>query len=138
MKFTLLSNDKVKFKIKQRWDFTAPETIVDNSYCYDCIKHLVSGTNYFTPTRSVNFSNILNLEIRKNKKITNYDVSAWKLYLQGQGEHFKVASIDVEIDGVTDKAKIKINIERVSLAKKALSFIAHMISSISKNKIRKL
>lgn len=132
MKFTLLSNDKVKFKIKQRWDFTAPETIVDNSYCYDCIKHLVSGTNYFTPTRSVNFSNILNLEIRKNKEITNYDVEAWKLYLQGQGEYFKVASIDVEIDELTDKAKIQINIERVSLAKKALSFITHKINSVLK------
>lgn len=135
MKFTLLSNDKVKFKIKQRWDFTAPETIVDNSYCYDCIKHLVSGTNYFTPTRSVNFSNILNLEIRKNKEITNYDIEAWQLYLlpqQGQGEYFKVASIDVEIDEVTDKAKIQINIERVSLAKKALSLISHKINSILK------
>lgn len=92
----------------------------------------MSGTNYFTPTRSVNFSNILNLEIRKNKEITNYDVSAWELYLQGQGEHFKVASIDVEIDEVTDKAKIQINIERVSLAKKALSLIAHKINSILK------
>lgn len=132
MKFTLLSNDKVKFKIKQRWDFTAPETIIDNSYCYDCIKHLVSGTNYFTSTRSVNFSNILNLEIRKNKEITNYDVSSWKLYLQGQGEHFKVTSVDVEIDEVTDKARIKINIERVSLAKKTLSFIAYKINSILK------
>lgn len=132
MKFTLLSNDKVKFKIKQRWDFTAPETIIDNSYCYDCIKHLVSGTNYFTSTRSVNFSNILNLEIRKNKEITNYDVSSWELYLQGQGEHFKVTSVDVEIDEVTDKARIKINIERVSLAKKTLSFIAYKINSILK------
>lgn len=132
MKFTLLSNDKVKFKIKQKWEWTMPETIVDGSYCCDCIKHLVSGTNYFTPTRSVNFSNILNLEIRKNKKITNYDVSAWELYLQGQGEHFKVASIDVEIDEVTDKAKIQINIERVSLAKKALSLISHKINSILK------
>ena len=132
MKFTLLSNDKVKFKIKQRWDFTAPETIIDNSYCYDCIKHLVSSTNYFTPTRSVNFNNILNLEIRKNKEITNYDVEAWELYLQGQGEHFKVTSIDVEIDEVTDKTRIKINIERVSLAKKTLSFIAYKINSILK------
>ena len=132
MKFTLLSNDKVKFKIKQRWDFTAPETTIDNSYCYDCIKHLVSSTNYFTPTRSVNFNNILNLEIRKNKEITNYDVEAWELYLQGQGEHFKVTSIDVEIDEVTDKARIKINIERVSLAKKTLSFIAYKINSILK------
>lgn len=131
-KFTLLPNDKSKFKIKQKWDFTLPETIVDNSYCYDCIKHLVSSINYYAPTRSVNFSNILNLEIRKNKEITNYDVTAWELYLQGQGDYFKVISIDVEVDEVTDKAKIKINIERVSLANKALSFIAHKINSILK------
>ena len=53
-----------------------PETIVDGSYCCDYIKYLVSSINYYTPTRSVNFSNILNLEIRKNKEITNYDVSS--------------------------------------------------------------
>ena len=70
MKFILLSNDKANFKIKQKWDFTLPETIVDNSYCYDGIKHLVSSINYYAPTRSVNFSNILNLEIRKNKEVT--------------------------------------------------------------------
>ena len=128
MKFILLSNDKANFKIKQKWDFTLPETIVDNSYCYDGIKHLVSSINYYAPTRSVNFSNILNLEIRKNKEVTNYDVSSWELYLQGQGEHFKVTSIDVEVDELTNKAKIQINIERVSLAKKALSFLAHKIS----------
>jgi len=132
MKFTLLSNDKVKFKIKQKWDFTEPETIVDNSYCYDYIKYLVSSINYYSPIRSVNFSNILNLEIRKNKEITNYDVSSWELYLQGQGEHFKVTSIDVEIDEFTNKARIKINIERVSLFKKALSLISHKINSILK------
>ena len=132
MKFTLLSNDKVKFKIKQKWDFTIPETIVDGSYCYDCIKYLVSGLNYYNPTRSVNFNNILNLEIRKNKEVTNYDVIAWELHLQGQGEYFKVTNIDVEIYEVTDKAKIKINIERVSVTKKASSFIAHKINSILK------
>lgn len=76
MKFTLLSNDKVKFKIKQKWEWLIPETIVDGSYCCDYIKYLVSSINYYTPTRSVNFSNILNLEIRKNKEITNYDVSS--------------------------------------------------------------
>lgn len=52
--------------------------------------------------------------------------------MQGQGEHFKVTSIDVEIDEVTNKAKIKINIERVSLGKKALSLIPHKINSILK------
>lgn len=135
MKFTLLSNDKVKFKIKQKWEWTMPETIVDGSYCCDCIKHLVSALNYYNPTHPVKFNNILNLEIRKNKEIINYDIEAWQLYLlpqQGQGEYFKVASIDVEIDEVTDKAKIQINIERVSLAKKALSLISHKINSILK------
>lgn len=135
MKFTLYPNDKVKFKIKQKWEWTIPETIVDGSYCCDSIKHLVSALNYYNPNRSVKFNNILNLEIRKNKEITNYDSEAWQLYLQpqqGQGEYFKVASIEVEIDEVTDKAKIQINIERVSLAKKALSFIAHKINSILK------
>lgn len=135
MKFTLTPNDKAKFKIKQKWECLMPETIVDGSYCYDGIKHLVSALNYYNPTRPVNFNNILNLEIRKNKEITNYDVEAWKLYLQpqqGQGEYFKVASIDVEIYELTDKAKIQINIERVSLAKKALSFITHKINSILK------
>ena len=80
MKFTLLSNDKVKFKIKQKWDFNIPETIVDGSYCCDCVKHLVSALNYYNPTRPVKFNNILNLEIRKNKEIINYDIEA---YTQG-------------------------------------------------------
>lgn len=134
-KFTLLPNDKSKFKIKQKWDFFMPETIVDGSYCCDSIKHLVSALNYYNPTRPVKFNNILNLEIHKNKEIINYDIEAWQLYLQPQqeqGEYFKVASIDVEIDEVTDKAKIQINIERVSLAKKALSLISHKINSILK------
>ena len=77
MKFILLSNDKVKFKIKQKWEWTMPETIVDDSYCCDCIKHLVSALNYYNPTRPVKFNNILNLEIRKNKEIINYDIEAW-------------------------------------------------------------
>lgn len=112
-----------------------PETIVDGSYCCDCIKFLVSALNYYNPTRPVKFNNILNLEIHKNKEVINYDIEAWQLYLQpqqGKGEYFKVASIDVEIDELTNKAKIQINIERVSLVKKALSFIAHKINSILK------
>lgn len=135
MKFTLSSNDKVKFKIKQKWEWIIPETIVDDSYCCDSVKHLVSALNYYNPNHSVKFNNILNLEIRKNKEITNYDIGAWQLYLQtqqGQGEYFKVTSIDVEIDEITNKAKIQINIERVSLAKKALSLITHKINSILK------
>lgn len=31
MKFTLYPNDELKFKIKQRWDLSAPEVLVVDS-----------------------------------------------------------------------------------------------------------
>lgn len=43
MKFTLYPNDELKFKIKQSWDLSAPETLIEGSYCYKYIKYLVSS-----------------------------------------------------------------------------------------------
>ena len=123
MKFTLLSKDKLKFKIKQKWDLTISETIIDGSYCYDYIKYFISSIKNYNPKHSVTCNNILNLEISKNKETINYDVADIEVYFQGQGKHVKVTSIEVEIDEITGKAKIKVNIEKIPLNEKVLSFI---------------
>lgn len=47
MKFTLYPNDELKFKIKQRWDFSAPEVLIINSYCYRQIKYLIASIKNF-------------------------------------------------------------------------------------------
>lgn len=128
MKFTLTPNDKLKFKIKQKWDLTISETIIEGSYFYDYIKYFVSSIKNYNPKYTVTCNNILNLEIRKNKETINYDVADIELYFHGQGNHVKVANIEVEIDERTRKAKIKVNIEKISLNKKIISYFFHMIS----------
>ena len=132
MKFILLSNDELKFKIKQSWDFSAPEVLIINSYCYRQIKYIVASININKPAPTTSWDRIMFLEIKKNKGTVIYEVEDMQLNFQGQGENLKVISIEVSVDENTDKAKIQINIERVSLVKKALSFIAHKINSILK------
>ena len=50
MKFTLYPNDELKFKIKQSWDLSAPETLIEGSYCYKYIKYLVSSREKYNFT----------------------------------------------------------------------------------------
>ncbi len=114
-KFTLLPNDKSKFKIKQKWDFTAPEAIVRNSYCYPYINYFINSiyNPYSLHTlKDVKLNGILSLIIKKNKQTITYDIKTVQLDFQGNGNNIKVASIDVTVNELTDKVKIKINIER--------------------------
>ena len=70
-KFTLFATDKTRFKIKQKWDLSAPEVIVRNSYCYPYIKYLISSIYNpfsFSSLKSVSLNGILSLTVQRNKK----------------------------------------------------------------------
>ena len=112
-KFTLLATDKTRFKIKQKWDLTAPEVIVRNSYCYPYIKYLISSIYNpfsFSSLKSVSLNGILSLIIKKDKQTITYDIENVQLDFQGNGNNIKVASIDVTVNELTDK--VKVNLER--------------------------
>lgn len=133
MKFTLLSNDELQFKIKQRWDFSAPEVLVINSYCYRQIKYIIASININKPTPTTLWDRIMFLEIKKNKGTIIYEVEDVQLNFQGQGENLKVISIEVSVDENTDRAKVKVNIEKVpSLVEKLQTTFAYMTSGITK------
>lgn len=133
MKFTLLSNDELQFKIKQRWDFSAPEVLIINSYCYRQIKYLIASININKPTPTTSWDRIMFLEIKKNKGTVVYEVEDMQLNFQGQGENLKVISIEVSVDENTDRAIVKVNIEKVpSLVEKIQTTFACMTSGISK------
>lgn len=126
LKFTLLSKDKLKFKIKQKWDLSVPEVIINGTYCYDYIKYFIISIKNYNLNHSVSWNNILSLEISKNKETINYEIEDFQLYFKGQGNHLKVTNIDVVSDELTKKAKIKVNIEKVSLNKKIISYFAQV------------
>lgn len=114
-KFTLLPNDKSKFKIKQKWDLTAPKTIVRNSYCYPYINYFINSI--YNPyslhaLKDVKLNGILSLIIKKDKQTFIYDIESIQLDFQGNGNNIKVTSIDVTVNELTDKIKVKINLER--------------------------
>ena len=115
-KFTLLATDKTRFKIKQKWDLTAPEVIVRNSYCYPYIKYLISSI--YNPyclkysTNNLSLNGVLSLEVLKDKQTITYDIENIQLTSQGRGSNIKITSIDVTIDEISDKVKVKINLER--------------------------
>lgn len=133
MKFTLLSNDELQFKIKQRWAFSAPEVLVINSYCYRQIKYIIASININKPTPTTLWDRIMFLEIKKNKGTIIYEVEDVQLNFQGQGENLKVISIEVSVDENTDRAKVKVNIEKVpSLVEKIQTTFAYMTSGITK------
>ena len=67
MKFTLLSNDKLQFKIKQRWDFSAPEVLIINSYCYRQIKYIIASININKPTPTTSWDRIMFLRTYKKQ-----------------------------------------------------------------------
>lgn len=134
MKFTLYPNDELKFKIKQRWDLSAPETLIEGSYCYKYIKYLVSSREKYNFTYCTSWTNILHLKISKDKGTVIYEIEKIQLDFQGEGKNLRVVSIDVTIDELTGVAKIKVNIEKVpSFDEKLSSFFASITSGISKN-----
>lgn len=141
MKFTLYPNDELKFKIKQRWDFSVPEILVIDSWCYKQIKYLIASIKNYNPTRNTYWDRVMFLEIKKGtgleiKKGTGtiiYEVEDVQLNFQGQGENLKVISIEVSVDENTDRAKVKVNIEKVpSLVEKIQTTFACMTSGITK------
>ena len=133
MKFTLLSNDELQFKIKQRWDFSAPEVLIINSYCYRQIKYIIASININKPTPTTSWDRIMFLEIKKNKGTVVYEVEDMQLDFQGQGENLKVISIEVSVDENTDRAEVKVNIEKApSFVEKIQSLYTYMTSGITK------
>lgn len=133
MKFTLYPNDELQFKIKQRWDFSAPEVLIINSYCYRQIKYIIASININKPAPTTSWDRIMFLEIKKNKGTVVYEVEDMKLNFQGHGENLKVISIEVSVDENTDRAKVKVNIEKVpSLVEKIQTTFACMTSGITK------
>jgi len=56
-----------------------------------------------------------------------------ELLFIGQGENLKVISIEVSVDENTDRAEVKVNIEKVpSLVERLQSIFAYMTSGITK------
>lgn len=133
MKFTLTPNDNLKFKIKQNWDLGAPITIIDGSSTYKHIKYLISNRERFNSTYCTSFANVLSLEISKNKGTIIYEIENISLDFQGEGKNLKIASIDVNVDELTNMAKVKVNIEKVpSFDEKISSFFVRVTSGITK------
>lgn len=133
MKFTLYPNDELKFKIKQRWDFSAPEVLVVDSWCYKQIKYLIASIKNYNPTRNTYWDRLVFLEIKKGTGTIIYEVEDMQLDFQGQGENLKVISIEVSVDENTDRAKVKVNIEKVpSFVEKIQSLYAYMTSGITR------
>ena len=131
MKFTLLSNDELQFKIKQRWDFSAPEVLIINSYCYRQIKYIIASININKPSPTTSWDRLMFLEIKKDKGTVIYEVEDMQLNFQGKGENLKVISIEVSVDENTDR--VKVNIEKVpSLVEKIQTTFACMTSGITK------
>ena len=133
MKFTLYPNDELQFKIKQRWDFSAPEVLIINSWCYRQIKYLITSIKNYNPTRNTYWDRLVFLEIKKGAGTIIYEVEDMQLDFQGQGENLKVISIEVSVDENTDRAEVKVNIEKVpSLVERIQSTFAYMTSGITK------
>lgn len=133
MKFTLYPNDELKFKIKQRWDFSAPEVLIVDSWCYKQIKYLITSIKNYNPTRNTYWDRLVFLEIKKGTGTIIYEVEDMQLDFQGQGENLKVISIEVSVDENTDRAEVKVNIEKVpSFVEKIQSLYTYMTSGITK------
>lgn len=133
MKFTLYPNDELKFKIKQSWDLSAPEVLIINSWCYRQIKYLIASIKNYNPTRNTYWDRLVFLEIKKGAGTIIYEVEDMQLDFQGQGENLKVISIEVSVDENTDRAEVKVNIEKVpSLVERIQSTFTYMTSGITK------
>ena len=99
MKFTLLSKDELKFKIKQKWDFSVPEVIVDSSHCYKQIKYLLTSIKNYNPNRTCSWDRLMFLEIKKDKGTVIYEVEDIQLDFHGKGENPKVNIYSIQTAG---------------------------------------
>lgn len=73
------------------------------------------------------------MEIKKGTGTIIYEVEDMQLDFQGQGENLKVISIEVSVDENTDRAEVKVNIEKMpSLVERLQSTFAYMTSGITK------
>ena len=60
----------------------------------------------------MSLNGVLSLEVLKDKQTITYDIENIQLTSQGRGSNIKITSIDVTIDEISDKVKVKINLER--------------------------
>lgn len=131
-KFTLLSNDEIKFKIKQGGTFATTEIMADGTYYYKSLKELIEEIKSNALLNS-NWANAFTLELSKDKGLISYEIEEFQLSSQGAGNLAKVISIDVILNDKVNKAKVTLNVERFpSLKEKITSFLAHITSGISK------
>ena len=139
MKFTLLPNDEIKFKIKKGWTFSAPEIIAaapeiiaDGTYYYESLKKLIDETKDNALSNN-NWANAFTLELSKDKGLISYEIEDFQLNSQGTGNLAKVISVDVILSDKANKTKVTLNVERhPSLKEKITSFLVHITSGISK------
>lgn len=132
MKFTLLPNDEIKFKIKKGWTFSAPQIIADGTYYYESFKKLIDETKDNALSND-NWANAFTLELSKDKGLISYEIEDFQLNSQGTGNLAKVIRIDVILSDKENKAKVTLNAERFpSLKEKITSFLANITSGISK------
>ena len=130
-KFTLLSNDEIKFKIKQGGTFATTEIMADGTYYYKSLKELIEEIKSNALLNS-NWANAFTLELSKDKGLISYEIEEFQLSSQGAGNLAKVISIDVILSNKANKAKVTLNVERFpSLKEKITSFLVHITSGIS-------
>lgn len=134
MKFTLYSNDnELNFKLKQGWDYSTPVTVINNSYCYKNFTDLIDSRKHYAGDNWA--KNIFSLEISKNKGSITYEIEDMQFDFDGDGSKTKINSIDVFVDEVSNKAKIKIKAKQeLSLSEKIMSGIANIYSKIDKKR----
>ena len=110
-KFTLLSNDEIKFKIKQGGTFATTEIMADGTYYYKSLKELIEEIKSNALLKS-NWANAFTLELSKDKGLISYEIEEFQLSSQGAGNLAKVISIDVILNDKVNKAKVTLNVER--------------------------
>lgn len=131
-KFTLLSNDEIKFKIKQGGTFATNEIIADLTYYYESLKELIAEIKD-NALSNANWDNAFTLELSKDKGLISYELEDVQLNSQGAGNLAKVISIDVILSDTANKAKVTLNVERFpTLKEKITPFLEYIISGISK------
>lgn len=129
-KFTLYPNDELKFKLKQSWTLDTQETLIQNQYCYSKIEQFIERRKI---QAIAPWPVIFTLEIKKDKGKIKYELEDLQLNIQGVGKVLRVISVDVFTNKENDKAKIKVNLERVqSLTEKIQTFFSSTTSGISK------
>ena len=131
-RFTLLSNDEIKFKIKEGGTFATNEIMADSTYYYKSLKELIDEIKNNALSND-NWANSFTLELSKDKGLISYELEDVQLNSQGTGNLAKVVSIDVILSDKANKAKVTLNVERFpTLKEKITPLLAYIISGISK------